>query len=296
MLQAVFIKIERLLPLQVKEWIAKSLVYFFTIKEINEYRQQRYQGHAHVFDASPRPLNIAHRGFSGIFPENTLPAFEQALAAGADVIELDVQLSCDGEIVVCHDADLKRFSGKREFIRDLSRAQLRDYDVGAWKGPEYAGCQIPTLAEVFACVGKQALINIEIKHEASSFVNWKTEKAVLELILAHQMEDQVVISAFNPMIVNRIRKLAPQISTAYLLTQSLNPLLIFLLARIRARYLHVDLKYLNPRTVKALNKRGLQVLGYTLNHPEDYAYAQTLGLQGVFTDYPDRLAQHLQRA
>ncbi len=105
----------------------------------------------------------------------------------------------------------------------------------------------------------------------------------------------MVIAAFNPMIVNRIRKLAPEISTAYLLTQNLNPLLIFLLARIRARYLHVDMRYLSPRIVKSLQTKGFQVLGYTLNTVADFQQASALGLKGIITDYPDRLHDFLKQ-
>jgi len=270
-----FMRAERLLHPKIKEGIAKFLVYYFAVKECNEYQKSRYQGHPHLLDAVHGFLNIAHRGFSGKYPENTLLAFTKALEHAAQVVELDVQLTRDGEIVVCHDAHLRRLTGQADYIRDLPYQALRQ--------------QIPTLSEVFEVLPPEALINIEIKHEATSFFNWETEKAVLQCIRAHRREKQVLISAFNPMVVNRIRKLAPEISTAYLLTQSLNPMLIFLLARIRARYLHVELKYLNPRVVKALKQKGLKILGYTLNTQAEYQLAMELGLTGIITDHPDRL-------
>lgn len=288
-INAFFIQAERLLHPLIKEGIAKSLVYYFALKEFNEYQQTRYQGHAHLLEGVERLVNVAHRGFSGVYPENTLLAFEQALAHGADMVELDVQLTADGEIVVCHDPHLKRLTGQSVYIRDLPLHRLADFEVGTWKSSQYRGLSIPTLSEVFALIPPETLINIEIKHEASSFFNWETEKAVLAQIKAHQREKQVIIAAFNPMIVNRIRKLAPEISTAYLLTQHLNPLLIFLLARIRAGYVHVDTRYLSPRIVKALKAKGLQVLGYTLNTAADYQQALAWGLKGIITDYPDRL-------
>ncbi|MBT9546759.1 MAG: hypothetical protein IV090_15325 [Candidatus Sericytochromatia bacterium] len=291
-----FIQLERWLHPLIKEVIAKSLVYYFALKEFNEYHQDRYLGHTHLLDRLDRLVNTAHRGFSGVYPENTLLAFEQALAQGADMIELDVQLSADGEIVVCHDPMLKRLTGQAVYIRDLPAQALRVFDVGAWKSNDFRGQQIPTLSEVFALIPPETLINIEIKHEASSFFNWQTEKAVLALVKAHRREKQVIIAAFNPMIVNRIRKLAPEISTAYLITQTLNPLLLYLLTRIRARYLHVDLRYLSPKIVKALQAKGLQVLGYTLNSVADFQQASALGLKGIITDYPDRLHDFLTQA
>lgn len=271
------IRIERCLHPKIKEGIAKSLVYYFTIKEARTYQQARYQGHMHCFDGFNGPFCIAHRGFSGRYPENTLPAFKAALANGADVIELDVQCSAEGRLVVCHDPDLQRLTGVSAFVRDLPLTHLQTPEIG-----------LVTLEEVFAALPKTTLINIEIKHEATHFLQWHTEQAVVDCVRAWGRSQHVVISAFNPMIVNRIRKLAPELSTAYLITQTLTPLLIYLLARVKARYLHVDQRYLNPRVMRALQRKGLQVLGYTLNTEEAFQWAQQLGLRGVITDYPDR--------
>lgn len=275
------IRIERCLHPKIKEGIAKSLVYYFTIKEARTYRQARYQGHTHCFDSFKGPLCVAHRGFSGRYPENTLPAFDAALAHGADVIELDVQCSAEGHLVVCHDPDLERLTGFPAFVRDLPLSHLQTPEIG-----------LVTLEEVFAALPEDTLINIEIKHEATHFLQWHTEQAVVDCIRQWDRSQHVVISAFNPMIVNRIRKLAPELSTAYLITQTLTPLLIYLLARVKARYLHVDQRYLNPRIMRRLHRKGLQVLGYTLNTEEAFQWAQQLGLKGIITDYPDRWLSH----
>ncbi len=286
-------KIERLLHPKIKEVIAKSLVYYFTIKEFYTYRHSRYQGHQHVLKPFKGLLNIGHRGFSSQYPENTLLAFEKALEHHVDMIELDVQLTQDGQIVVCHDPDLERLTKQKVFVRDLTFVELQTLEVGSWKDTAYTGQLIPRLSEVFELIPKHTLINIEIKHEATSFFTWQTEQAVLDLVKAHQREKQVIISAFNPMVVNRIRKLAPEISTAYLITQTLNPLLIFLLANIRAAYLHVDFSYLNPQVMRKLKRKGLRVLSYTLNTQQDYQTAYELGLSGIFTDHPDQLQTFL---
>lgn len=288
--------IERCLHPKIKEGIAKSLVYYFSVKETWTYQQSAYQGQPHLLDrllARKQLLRVAHRGFSGAYPENTLLAFEKALAAGCDLLELDVQLSQDGELVVCHDPHLLRLSGQPHFVRDLPYAQLRSLDVGAWKAAAHAGQHIPTLAEVFASLPPDSCLLIEVKHEATRFLNWELEKKLLQTIQAHGRSQQVVLAAFNPMVVNRLRKLAPQISTLYLLTQTLNPLLIWLLSRLQPRYLAVDMRYLNPRVVAALQDKGLGVLGYTLNSHADFATGWQLGLAGMITDYPDRLMAFL---
>lgn len=289
-----FLQLERRLHPKIKEGIAKSLVYYFTLKEITEYQKPKYAGHLHLLDQFNRLIRIAHRGFSGEYPENTLLAFGKALEQEADILELDVQLSLDGEIVVCHDPQLQRLTGKAEFIRDLPYHSLRQLDVGSWKSPAYAGLKLPSLAEVFETLPAETLLNIEIKHEATSFFNWETEKAILRQIKAYGREQQVILSAFNPMVVNRIRKLDPRISTAYLITQTFTPLLVFLLRRIACRYLYVDLRYLRPKLVRKFQQKGIRILGYTLNTAAEYQLACELGLDGIISDYPNRLRNFLE--
>ena len=164
--------------------------------------------------------------------------------------------------------------------------------MGSWFQADYATERLPSLTAVVENFD-QALINIEIKHEATRFINRDTEQKLLEVIQRYQLEHRVVISSFNPMIVNRIRKLAPHLSTAYLITQTLTPLLIYLLARVKASYAHVDLRYLNPRSVAGLKKAGIKVVACTLNTPADFERAVQLGVDGILTDYPDRLRAFL---
>jgi glycerophosphoryl diester phosphodiesterase len=284
------VKIEKLLHPKIKELIAKQLlVYFFTIKEINFFSKKEFQDFEHILDKYESILNIAHRGFSGLYPENTLLAFKNAIAEKVNMIELDITLSNDGEIIVFHDESLLRVSGIDKHIRDLSFEKINELEVGSWFNLKFSGQKIPKLTDVFAIIDEKTLINIEIKHEATSFINRNLEKKLLELLKEHNLEKRVVISAFNPMIVNRIRKLAPKISTAYLITQTLNPLLIYLLAKINAKYINIDFKYLNQKNIKKLKSAGLKVMTYTLNTTDEYNQALKLGVNGIFTDYPDKL-------
>lgn len=279
-------RLERRLHPKIKEGIAKSLVYYFALKESRAYQQARYHGHPHLLERFQGLIGIAHRGFSGRYPENTLLAFEKALEHKADLLELDLQLSQDGVLVVCHDPHLQRLAGVDYFVRDLPYARLRALDLGV-------GQHLPTLAELFETLPSQTAFLLEVKHEATRFLNWEFEKLLLQTIREHGRSEQVVIAAFNPMVVNRIRKLAPEISTLYLITQTLNPLLIWLLGRIRPRYLSVDMRYLSRCVVKRLQGKGIQVLGYTLNTPAEYQRACELGLVGVTTDHPERLRAFL---
>jgi glycerophosphoryl diester phosphodiesterase len=280
---------ERLIPVKIKELIAKSLVYFFTIKELTEFSKKSYSDFRHILDDRDNILNIAHRGFSGKYPENTLLSFKKAMEEKVNMIELDITLSLDGEIVVFHDATMLRMTGSNLHIRDLSYDKIQDFEVGSWFNPIHSGLKIPKLSDVFDILDKDTLINIEIKHEATSFINRNTEKKLLALIKKFKMENKVIISSFNPMIVNRIRKLEPNISTAYLITQNINSFLIFLLAKINAKFIHIDYKYLNSKNILRLKNSGLKVLAYTLNSEEEFAQALKLGVNGIFTDHPDKL-------
>lgn len=211
------------------------------------------------------------------------------------MIELDITVSKDGEIVVFHDVTLQRLTGSNKHIRDLSCNEINEFEIGSWFKSEYFGLKVAKLKEVFQILDDSTLLNIEIKHEASSFLNRKLEKKLIALIKEYNMENRVILSSFNPMIVNRIRKLEPKISTAYLITQNMNPILIYLLSKINAKFIHIDFNYLNKRNIKRLQNSGLKVMTYTLNTYHQYDKALKLGVDGIFTDYPDKLKKVLSK-
>src|SRR6266496_640164 len=116
-----------------------------------------------MLESLPRPIVFAHRGASAHAPENTIAAFELALAQNADAIELDVKLTADGHVVVIHDSTVDRTTGSRGRVKDLSLAQLRSLDAGSFFSEKYRGEKIPTLEEVLEAVGKRTIINVELK-------------------------------------------------------------------------------------------------------------------------------------
>src|SRR5512138_572189 len=109
-----------------------------------------------------QPVIFAHRGASAHAPENTLSAFELALAQQADAIELDAKLTADGQVVVIHDPTVDRTTGGHGRVKDLSLAQLRSLEAGSFFSEKYRGEKIPTLEEVFEAVGKRMFINVEL--------------------------------------------------------------------------------------------------------------------------------------
>jgi glycerophosphoryl diester phosphodiesterase len=158
-------------------------------------------------------LKIAHRGYSERHPENTLPAFEAALDAGADMIELDVHLSRDGRLVVIHDDYIDRTSTGRGRVGDMDLAELRQHDyshIFKHQGP----CAIPLLEEVIDLVKGRAMLNIEVKNLPSRYRG--IEKALVDLLAAMGYADDAVVSSFDHLCLDEIKRLDPGIRTGML--------------------------------------------------------------------------------
>jgi glycerophosphoryl diester phosphodiesterase len=151
-----------------------------------------------------QPLVIAHRGSSAYAPENTLAAFQLAAEQQADAIELDVDLTRDGHVVVMHDAAIDRTTDGSGYVGDLTLTEIRQADAGAWKDAAFKGERVPLLEEVLEAVGQQLLINVEIKDR--SLLGNGLEAQVAALIAKHNLIDRVLISSFNPFSLRRVKR------------------------------------------------------------------------------------------
>jgi glycerophosphoryl diester phosphodiesterase len=157
------------------------------------------------------PGVMAHRGASHDAPENTLPAFSLAWQQGADGIEGDYHLTRDGHVVCIHDATTKRTAGKALKIADSSLAELRELDVGSWKGPQWAGTRIPALADVLATVpqGKRVFLEVKCGREILP---------AMAASLAHfqWVPGQVVVISFDAGVLSEAKRQLPQVTTLWL--------------------------------------------------------------------------------
>jgi len=222
-----------------------------------------------------RLFRFAHRGASARAPENTLPAVEQALALGADGIEIDVY-AVAGELVVIHDARLERTTNGRGRVAASSLAYLRSLDAGQ-------GEKIPFLREVLDLVDRRALVNVELKGPGTAGPTAAlVEKYVRER--GWRYED-VLLSSFRRRELALARREAPRIPRG-LLTRS--PFLPpqRLLAEWASFSVHVRLDRVGRRFVDAVHRRGLKVFVYTVNREEDFRTLEAMGVDGVFTDFP----------
>lgn len=148
---------------------------------------------------------FGHRGMSQFYPENTMLSFSKcAQNPDIDAVELDVHLCKSGEVVVAHDFSLKRTAGLDAEIEDLTLDELRGIDVGSFKGPEFSGCRIPLLSELFSNFGNRFIYDVELKVKAGK-VNREQSTKVVSLIREFHLEDRVLVSSFNPLALRAFR-------------------------------------------------------------------------------------------
>ncbi|MEM7204574.1 MAG: glycerophosphodiester phosphodiesterase family protein [Planctomycetota bacterium] len=241
------------------------------------------------------PRVIAHRGFSGVAPENTLLAFERACDLGVDMIELDVTLSRDGEVVVIHDDVLDRTTDGHGPVLARTLAELRALDAGAWFAAEFVGARIPTLDEVLAGVGRDTLVNVEIKPEAMAAgagdaVAGGVVERVLECIERRGAMERILLSSFEPDALRQAREMAPALARATLWNEARHHgrSLGTVLDEVGATLLHVAGHELDRALVAECAVLGRKVAVYTLDEDDELRAAAAAGVHAVFTNRPDR--------
>ncbi len=250
------------------------------------------------FLGARRPRVIAHRGCSGAAPENTLAAFRRAIAAGADMLELDVLPSRDGELVVIHDDTLERTTNGSGRVQDYDLARLRQLDAGAWFGAGFAGERIPTLAEVLELARGRTLLNIEIKAEAvTDQRQGGAVDRVARLVRAQRMQDAVLLSSFAPRAMADARALAPEIARAALFDAAVHrgQDALEILAPAACAALHLAVGEVTAATVELCHAHGKAVSVYTVNDEAELHRLLALGVDAVFTDWPERMLAELGR-
>jgi len=230
-------------------------------------------------------LVIAHRGASGNAPENTLAAFRKAVALGATFIETDLQLSRDARFLAIHDATVNRTTNGQGAVHEMTLADLRRLDAGSWFGSEFAGEHIPTLEEILEFSKKNDVVfYLEIKPGGS----WGGEHALVGALRESGEIPRVVVISFDPTIVLNLRNIEPTLMTGLLYDGQIeNPL--DRAVAIGARQLAVRGDLVTPALIAEAHKKDLQVVCWTVNHPAHMRMLIAAGVDGIMSDYPDRL-------
>jgi glycerophosphoryl diester phosphodiesterase len=244
------------------------------------------------YDSSARTRVIAHRGFSGAAPENTLAAVRAAVEANADMVEIDVTLSADGHVVVIHDETLDRTTSGSGEVSSLTLVELQELDAGSWFDPAFAGETVPTLDEVLVEVEGRILLNVEIKSEA---VPHGVVGGVASAIREHGMVGQVVVSSFSPAALAEMHALAPEIRTAVLYNKDVHKGLdaVEIVTDLGATVFNIKRQRLTRKMLRRCREHRIPVGIYTVNQPRRMRRLVKKGIDAIFTDHPDRLLEVL---
>ena len=251
-----------------------------------------------AFLSLDRPRVIAHRGASGLMPENTLAAFARAIELGADMVELDVALSRDDELVVIHDATLERTTSGSGRVRDKTLQELQQLEAGrsAGFGPDHATQRIPTLAAVLDLAQERTLLNIEIKEEAvTDRCAGGVADLVIGLVLDHRLADRTILSSFDPRALAHARRIAPRICRASLFNaehhRGMSP--VSVIEGDGTVLLGVSRTQVNEEMVEHCHQCGALVAVYTVNEVSEMEQVLAIGVDALFTDRPDRMIRLL---
>jgi len=237
---------------------------------------------------------IAHRGASGYAPENTLKAFKLAVEMGSKDFEFDVHRTKDGILVVHHDFDLKRTAGKDVKIADLDYTELKKYNVAAHFKRDKMVQHIPRLEEVLDIIGPAAdSLNFEIKNDNNVYPGIE-EKALSFLKSQPGLFEKSIVSSFDHGTLKRFRELSPRLKLAYL-GHGLSTMLLLPAIRkaraVGAVNFHMALRIAFKLNVNRIKKAGFRVCIYTVNTKKDALRMKEIGVDGIFSNFPDILGK-----
>ena len=261
----------------------------------------------HPYFIPDKFLVIAHRGGPSLGPESTLYTFRKAVKLGVDVLEMDVRSTRDGQLIILHDDTVSRTTNATGPAQNYTLVDLKKLDAAHRWSPDNGqtfplrnkGVQIPTLSEVFEAF-PQTKLNLEIKEARSS-----TIQSLCRLIRDHQMTSNVVVASFDTDSLKEFRRLCPQVATSAGASEAR---LFFGLqkAYLEAAYspdaqvLQVpealgDLRIVNKRFIDAAHARNMRVQVWLVNDVRSMQRLLELGVDGIMTDYPQRLMELLKK-
>lgn len=235
-----------------------------------------------------RPLIIAHRGNSSVAPENTLPAFESAVLAGADMIEIDVQVCEDGIGIVIHDATVDRTTDGAGPVAALRSTEVRHLDAGSWFAPAYAGTALPVFADV---------VDLLLRHPDTALLlelkgDWPLEPTnrLLTEVDEAGVADRVLAQGFSVAMLRTLQEAAPDLRRGLLISE-FDESTLTLAADLGVVALNppATLVIERPDVLTAIHDAGLEAHVWTPNTAELWAPLVEAGVDGIITDRPDRL-------
>ncbi|HNX07001.1 MAG TPA: glycerophosphodiester phosphodiesterase family protein [Bacteroidales bacterium] len=241
-----------------------------------------------------KPLVVAHRGGSHCAPENTMAAFQQAMELGVDRIELDVQQSKDGVVLVMHDEKINRTTNGKGVISDMNYAQLKDVDAGSKFSKDFSNEKIPLLDEVLHLVNGQCELLVEIKNPGN--INKGLEKNVADLIQQHQALAWCNVQSFEYESLYCLHKINGQITLGLLLDKPKMDTLKKSAANTSfISEININRRYASVAMIDLIHQMDKKVFVWTVNKPDEMARLIKKGVDGIITDDPKTLKTLLLR-
>lgn len=229
---------------------------------------------------------IAHRGAAGKAPENTLASINQAIKDKTDWVEIDVQESVDGEVVVIHDSDLMKLAGNSIKVWEGTLEELQQPDVGSWFDPKFAAERIPTLEAVLETVKGKAKLLIELKYYGHDEM---LEQRVVDIVERTGMVDEIALMSLKKGGIEKAHELRSDWSTGLLATKTIGDI-----TSIDMNFLAVNMTTATPGFIKRIHSSGKQVHVWTVNDKMSMARMISLGVDGLITDEPEIAREVLQ--
>jgi len=230
---------------------------------------------------------IAHRGAAAARPENTMPAIEKALEDGADWVEIDVQETADGEVVVAHDSDLMKLAGVDLKIWNATMADLGEIDIGSWFDPAYADARTPTLREALLAAKGRGRVMIELKYYGHDV---SLEERVAGIVEETGMEGQIAVMSLKRAGIEKMQALRPGWRTGLLAARALGDL-----SRLDVDFLAVNTGQVSLRLIRRAHAEGKQIYVWTVDDPVTMSRMISMGVDGLITNEP-ALAREVMEA
>lgn len=233
--------------------------------------------------------NVAHRGATGYAPENTIVAFDLAVDMKADYIEIDVQRSKDGELVLIHDTTVDRTTDGTGKVGDLTFEQLRSLDAGSWKGEQFAGEPIPTFEEILDRYHGKIGILIELKApELYPGIEEQVAEVLKERNLDKPQNEKIIIQSFNFESVKRVDQLLPKVPVGVLTSNRADTTLEALQEfSTYADWFNPSYGIVTEELVNQVHSQGMQIGSWTVRSQEAADFLFEMGVDAIITDYPD---------
>ena len=234
---------------------------------------------------------FAHKGASGYAPENTLIAIKKAIEMKVDGIEIDIQLTRDGRIVLMHDWKVDRTTTGRGYVYELDFDYIRTLDAGQWFTKDFIGEVVPTLEEVLDILPQDMMLNIEIKDTARH--HSKIEEKLLEVLKKYPDKfENIIVSSFHHDKIKKLQELEPKLKLALLTNSEFIEIEKYLSTNDLSSYsYHPEINHVSKEDIEKLHAKGIKIFVWTANKEEDLNYLVKLGVDGVISDYPDLMKE-----